>query len=205
MNSDLVKAANLQTFHKESGLSPTEYVQQEMASRNGKYDAISLREKRAKIIAAQCVRGLALVILLRVLNKEDPTQQGFVVVAYDLAGRQLYHTGLEGGGKLPKSQKTGYREYGQVAAELANDPSLLADAIERERDASAQRAAFLTQLLQDVPAAAANDAGEDEPEPGYGTVAAHSGPDAVQEPDTGHHAAMSASPKSRAQGSRRKS
>jgi hypothetical protein len=204
MNSDLVKAANLQTFHKETGLSPTEYVQQEMASRSGGYDPISLREKRAKIIAAQCVRGLALVILLRVLNKEDPTQQGFVVIAYDLAGRQLYHTGLEGGGKLPKSQKTGYREYGQVAQQLAEDDGLLADAIERERDAARDRAVYLDQLLQNVPAVA-NDGADDEPEAVPVHSTAHSHADAVQEPDAGHAVAMTASSRTRAQGSRRKS
>jgi hypothetical protein len=204
MNSDLVKAANLKTFHRESGLSPTEYVQQEMASRTGGYDPASLREKRAKIIAAQCVRGLALVALLRVLNKDDPTQQGFVVVAYDLAGRELYHTGKDGS-KLPKSAKTGYREYGEVVHALAEDNGLLADAIRRERDESAQRAEYLTQLLHDVPAVANDDPDEAEQEPGYGTVAAHSGLEAVQEPDAGHHAAMSAGSRTRAQGSRRKS
>jgi hypothetical protein len=199
-NRQLIEAADLKTFHREHGLPPAEYVQQEMTTRGGGYEPTTLRELKQKVLAAQNVNGLALVILLRVLNKEDPTQQGFVTVAYDLTGKQLYHTGLEGGGKLPKSAKTGYREYGQVAEEIADNTDLVAEAIQRERVAAIQRAEYLTQLLHDVPAVANDALDEGEPEPAH---AAPSATHAISEPDAGEHVAMSTSSRRRAQGSRR--
>jgi hypothetical protein len=206
-NRQLIEAASLKTFHREHGLPPAEYVQQEMLTRGGGYEPTTLRELKAKVLAAQNVNGLALVILLRVLNKDDPTQQGFVTVAYDLTGKQLYHSGQDDSGKLPKSQKTGYREYGQVAQELADDTDLVVKAIERERQAAIDRANFLIDLLKTVPAVAAND---DEPESQEVPVhAVQDHAEAVQEPDAGQAHAMSAGPtpssRSRSQGSRRKS
>jgi hypothetical protein len=202
MNSQLIAAANLQTFHKDTGLPPAEYVKQEMVTRGGGFDAISLREQQLRIITATSIKGLALVTLLRQFNKDDATQHGFVVIAFDLTGAVLYHSGHDGR-KLAKSKKTGYREYGEVCAELADDPSLLAAALKRELDKTMQRAEYLTQLLHDVPAVA-NDTGEDD-EPGEATSHAPYNPaEAVTDPDTGTHAAMSTSSRRQAQGSRRK-
>lgn len=164
MNRELIEAANLQTFHAPHGLPPADYVNQEMASRGGGYEPTSLREAHARILAAENVNGLALVVLLRVLNKDDPAQQGFVTVAVDLTGTQIYRTGSEGEA-LPKSSKTGYREYGGVIEALQNDAGLVANAISRERDEAASRANFLTHLLQDIPATAqAAPYAVDEPE-----------------------------------------
>jgi hypothetical protein len=121
-----------------------------MASRGGGYEPFAIREAHAKILAAENVNGLALVILMRVLNKDNPEEQGFVTVAVDLTGTQLYRTGHDGSA-LPKSSKTGYREYGSVIDALQHDAGLVANAISRERDEAASRANFLTHLLQDIP------------------------------------------------------
>lgn len=201
-NRQLIEAADLQTFHDDHGLPPADYVNQEMLTRGGGFEPTTLRELRAKIIAAQCVNGLALVILLRVLNKDDPTQQGFVTMVFDLTGKRLYHSGENDGGKLAKSAKTGYREYGEVAQRFADDTRLVTNALQRERDAADKRTRYLNELLQSVPDTAAND---DEPD--AQDTAPHAfqgGSEAVQEPETGHAAAMTASSRTRAQGNRRK-
>ena len=90
MNRQLIEAANLQTFNAAGGLPPADYVNQEMTTRGGGYEPTTLRDQHSRILAAQPINGLALVILLRVLDKENPEQQGFVTVAHDLTGAPLF-------------------------------------------------------------------------------------------------------------------
>ena len=158
MNRELIDAASLQTFNAPHGLPPAAYVQQEMTPRGGGYDPAFLRENHARVIAAENVNGLALVTLLRLLDKEDPEQTGFATVAYDLTGAQIYRSATAEGSKLPKSMKTGYREFGEVIEHLSADTGLVVHAIERERDAALNRAEHLASLLSEFGDTAQNDA-----------------------------------------------
>jgi hypothetical protein len=192
-NIELIEAASLKTFHNAYGLPPADFVNQEMTARGGGFEPATLREAGMKILSAQSVNGLALVILLRQLNKDDVAQRGFVTAAYDLTGKRIYYTADHNDGKLPKSAKTGYREFGEVADELSHDTDLLANAIQRERDDAQQRADYLSKLLESVPAVAANDDTPAQPPVDPDAAVDLSEPDKVAEPVA-----------SRAQGGRRK-
>lgn len=176
MNRELIEAANLSTFHAAGGLPPAEYVLQEMATRGGGYEAPTLREHHARILAAQSVNGLALVILLRVIDKEDAEKQGFVTVAHDLTGALLFRSGMEEGAKLPKSTKTGYREFGEVVDALAANDDLVVNAISRERDAALNRAEHLQSLLREFGSDAGHEAAQGTAENEAAPVASISTP-----------------------------
>lgn len=183
MNHVLLEAANLQTFHAAGGLSPLDFVQQEMAPRGIHYEPQTLRLMHARILAAQTVNGLAIVILLRVFDKDNPDNKGFVTIAHDLTGAVLFRSGEEEGSKIPKSQKTGYREYGEVAERLAADPDLIANAIHREAQTALARFEHLNGLLQEVALngtdSAQNDA-EGAPTPAASISTAHRRPSRAQ-------------------------
>lgn len=205
MNRELIEKANLQTFHGPQGLSPADYVLQEMATRGGGYEPASLRVQKCRILAAESLNGLALCFLMRQLDKDDPTKQGFVTIAVDLTGEELYRTGTDGT-RLPKSAKTGYREFGDISQKYAHDNSLVIRAIQRECDTIATRHHFLTSLLDGIPQAANDDSLEEqEDDPATPTHAGQDRADAVQEPHEDAPVARTASnrSRSRAQGNRR--
>lgn len=159
--NELLAAAGLSVFTNRVGQSPSDYAAAQMKERGSHFSVGPFKDTGRKIVEAQAVNGVALVILSRV-NLTDAGKlgvKGYQITVYDLAGSVISETPLDD--TAPKGTKRGFDVYGATVKEISERSDLIAAALRSARDAAQARVNELSALLEEcAPQAVADPADE---------------------------------------------
>jgi len=165
--NELLAAAGLSVFTPRLGQSPQDYAVAQMKGRGDSFSVGPFRETGRKIVEAQAVNGVALVVLSRVNLTEAAKDdvKGYQITVFDLAGSVISESPLDD--TAPKGNKRGFDVYGATLQAIAGRSDLIAAAVRSARDAAQSRVNELDALLSECAPSeiAESDADETADEP----------------------------------------